>query len=74
MMKVKRQMWLQSPNMEESMAIGRFGALGLQVSRDQVRRAIRETNLLNTALRWPGGLTRHRPYSVAGPNSLWHIG
>ena len=68
------QMRLQSPNMGESMAIGRFRALGFQVTRDQVRRAIRETDPLNTALRWPGGLTRRRPYSVAGPNSLWHIG
>ena len=68
------EMRLQSPNMGESMAIGRFRALGFQVSRDQVRQAIRETDPLNTALRWPGGLTSRRPYSVAGPNSLWHIG
>ena len=68
------EMRLQSPNMGESMAIGRFHALGFQVSRDQVRQAIRETDPLNTALRWPDGLTSRRPYSVAGPNSLWHIG
>ena len=68
------EMRLQSPNMGESMAIGRFRSLGLHVTRDQVRRAIRETDPLNTALRWPGGLTSRRPYSVAGPNSLWHIG
>ena len=68
------EMRLQSPNMGESMAIGRFRALGLHITRDQVRQAIRETDPLNTALRWPGGLTNRHPYSVAGPNYLWHIG
>ena len=68
------EMKQQSPNMGETMAVGRFRALGFQVTRDQVRQAIRETDPLNTALRWPGGLTSRRPYSVPGPNSLWHIG
>ena len=68
------QMRQQFPNIGESMVIGRFRAMGFQVARDDVRRAIRETDPLNTALRWPGGLTGRRPYSVPGPNSLWHIG
>ena len=68
------QMRQQSPNMGESIAIERYRALGIQVTRDQVRRALRETDPLYTALRWPGGLTSRRPYSVPGPNSLWHIG
>ena len=42
------------------MAIGRFCALGFQVTRDQVRRTIRETDPLNTILRWPGELTSRR--------------
>jgi len=29
---------------------------------------------VNVALRWPGGATAKRQYSVPGPNSLWHIG
>ena len=68
------EMRRQSPNMGETMAIGIFCALGLRVTRDQVRQAIRETDPLNTALRWPGGLTSRRSYSVARSNSLWHIG
>ena len=68
------EMRQQSPNMGESIAIGRFRTLGILVTRDQVRQALRETDPLNTALRWPGGLTSRRPYSVAGLNSLWHIG
>jgi len=32
------------------------------------------TDPLHTALRWRGNLTPRHPYSVAGPNSLWHIG
>ena len=49
-------------------------SLGYQVSRDRVRQALRSTDPLGSALRWPGGLTHRHPYSVAGPNSLWHIG
>ena len=64
------EMCCQSPNMGETMAIGKFRALGLRVTCDQVRQAIRETDPFNTALRWPGGLTSRRPYSVARPNSL----
>ena len=29
---------------------------------------------VNTAMRWLGGLTARRQYSVPGLNSLWHIG
>ena len=68
------QMRQQFPNMGESMVIGRLHAMGFRVTRESVRQAIRETDPLNTALRWPGGLTSRRPYSVPGPNSLWHIG
>lgn len=68
------QMRQQFPNMGESMVIGRFHAMGFRVTRYSVRQAIKETDPLNTALRWPGGLTTRRQYSVPGPNSLWHIG
>ena len=39
-----------------------------------MRTSLRAVDPLSAALRWPGGLTVCRPYSVAGPNSLWHIG
>jgi len=64
----------QFPNIGESMTIGRLRAMGFRATRDQVRQAIRATDPLNSALRWPGGLTARRPYSVPAPNSLWHIG
>ena len=47
---------------------------GYQVSRERVRECIRLTDPLNTALRWRGTPRHRRPYSVPGPNSLWHIG
>ena len=43
------------------------------MSREQIRETIRRTDPLNTALRWHG-TTARQPYSVPGPNSLWHIG
>ncbi len=33
---------------------------------------IHHTDPINTALRWQQ-MVRRRPYSVPGPNSLWHI-
>ena len=43
-----------------------LGAKGVKVTRDR--------DPIGVALRWPAGATRRQPYSVAGPNSLWHIG
>lgn len=56
-----RQMRQQFPNMGESMSIGR---LGYRVTRDNVRQDIRQTDPLNTALRWPGGC-------LAGGHTQW---
>ena len=64
----------EMPNMGEVLVIGHLHAMGYVVSRQRVRNAIHVTDPLNTALRWRGILTTRRPYSVAGPNSLWHIG
>ena len=58
----------------ETIVLGRLRALGFQVTRERVRNALRQTDPLSSALRWKGNLTRRRPYSVPGPNSLWHIG
>ena len=44
------------------------------VSRDRVRSVIRRIDPLNIALRWRQNTTYRRPYSVPGPNSLWHLG
>lgn len=61
------------PELGEVMIMGIIRAMGHKVTRHRLREAIRITDPLHTALRWRGGLTSRRPYSVPGPNSLWHI-
>ena len=46
----------------------------MKVTRERVRQSLRSIDPIGVVLRWPAGATRRRPYSVAGPNSLWHIG
>ena len=55
---------ITTPYVGESLVSGRLRSLGYRVSRERVRQALRSTDPLSSALRWPG----------AGPNSLWHIG
>ena len=62
------------PELGEKMVIGHLRSLGYKVTRSHVRNAIRVTDPISVALRWQGNLTVRRPYSVPGPNSLWHIG
>lgn len=69
-----REIQVRSPNMGEVMILGQLRAQQYAVTRDRVRRVIRELDPLSVALRGPRGLTARRPYSVPGPNSLWHIG
>ncbi len=69
-----RQMRADHPYFGEVMVLGRLRSLGYSVCRHQVRRAIRETDPINTALRATTGPLTRRVYSVPGPNSLWHIG
>lgn len=64
----------EMPNLGEVLVIGQLHAMGYAVSRQRVRNAIHATDPLNTTLRWRGILTPRWPYSVAGPNSLWHVG
>ena len=68
------QMRNQHPNFGETMAMGHIRSLGFHVKRVQLRNAIHQTDPIQRALRWKGGLTPRRPYSLPGPNSLWHIG
>ena len=58
----------------ESLVAGRLRAQGYKVTRQRIRTTLCAIDPLSVALRWPGGLTRRHPYSVPGPNSLWHIG
>ena len=69
-----RDIHTQFPSIGSSMVCGHIRARGYRVTRERVRSALRTVDPLSAALRWPGGLTVRRPYSVAGPNSLWHIG
>ena len=69
-----REFRRDNPDVGESMAAGLLRARGYRVVRVRVRNALRSSDPLSAALRWPGGLTRRRMYSVAGPNSLWHVG
>ena len=57
-----------------SMICGSLRARGMKVTREHVGQSLRSIDPIGVALRWPAGATRRRPYSVAGPNSLWHIG
>ena len=59
------------PATGEVMVLGHLRSLGYRVNRDRVRRAMRTIDPIPRGLR---GITARRPYSVPGPNSLWHIG
>ncbi len=65
---------VQHPRVGQSFISGRLRSMGYRVTRERVRQAVRTCDPLNTALRWQGIATPRRPYSVPGPNSLWHIG
>lgn len=71
---VLRDMRREHPNFGETMTMGYLRALGYRVSRATLRTCIHATDPIQTALRWQGGLTPRCPYSVPGPNSLWHLG
>lgn len=64
----------QFPDVGETLMQGHLRSMGYRVARQHMRNAIRSTDPLNVALRTPRGAIERRPYSVAGPNSLWHIG
>ena len=63
------EMRTDQPDMGEVLVWGRIRAMGFTVQH-----GIRETDPLNVALRGLLGSSARRPYSVPGPNSLWHIG
>ena len=63
----------EHPHIGEVMVNGHLRSMGYKVPREKVRETIRATDPVNTALRWRS-MTPRRPYSVPGPNSLWHIG
>ncbi len=57
-----------------SMLWGNLRARGIKVTRERVRCMLRSIDPLGRVLRCFPGTIRRQPYSVPGPNSLWHIG
>ena len=55
-----------------SLVSGHLRSLGLGVERDRIRDRIGRVDPENSRIRWAVVISR-RSYSVAGPNSLWHI-
>lgn len=74
LMSILQQISSEQPAMGETMMWGRLKSMGFHVTRSQLRVAIREVDPIQRALRWNTQLARRQPYSVPGPNSLWHIG
>ena len=73
LMQIVEDLRQELPSIGQSMVAGQLRALGIYVPRWRIREAVRRSDPLSTALRWHG-VTSRRPYSVPGPNSLWHIG
>ena len=71
---VVRELHTSQPNLGEVMVWGMLHSMGYSVIHSRLWRAIRDTDPLHTALWWRGTLSVRHPYSVPGPNSLWHIG
>ena len=64
----------EMPALGQTMVWGRLRSMGISVTCERVRCAIRSIDPIQTALRWRGNLVCRQPYSVPGPNSLWHLG
>ena len=64
----------ESPYYGESMLMGHLRSMGIFVTRNRVRSTSQRVDPLNASIRWVAGITTRRPYSVPGPNSLWHVG
>ena len=62
------------PYVGQSFVWGVIRSQGYEVTRERVRRAIRQSDPIGTVSRWGQIITPRQPYSVPGPNSLWHIG
>lgn len=69
---VLRQMRNDFPTLGQTLVWGRLRSVGINVSCARVREAIRVTDPIHSALRW-SEMTSRRPYTVPGPNSLWHL-
>ena len=74
---ILRGIRLTTPDIGQTLLQGHLRSTGYRVTRERLRTMVRAQDPpppLNNALRMPGGVTSRTKYSVAGPNSLWHIG
>ena len=55
-----------------SMVLGHLRSEGLIIQRERVRKCLARVDPQNVRIRWAITVSR-RAYSVAGPNSLWHL-
>ena len=55
-----------------SMVFGHLRSEGLSIQRERVRKCFARVDPRNVRIRWAIKVSR-RAYSVAGPNSLWHL-
>ena len=55
-----------------SMVLGHLRSEGLNIQRERVRKCLARVDPRNVRIRWAITVSR-RAYSVAGPNSLWHL-
>lgn len=62
------------PFVGQSFIWGVIRSRGFKVTRERVRQMFRRCDPLGSALRWGSTLSPRQPYSVPGPNCLWHIG
>jgi len=74
LLSLAREVKSSDPHCGVQMMCGHIRSRGYKVTRDRVRNALHSLDPLHVVRSWPGVATRRRPYSVAGPNSLWHIG
>jgi len=64
----------ETPFAGVSLLYGSVRAHGIKVTREEVRSSPKSLDPLGSSLRSLSGATPRQPYSVPGPNSLWHIG
>ena len=71
--KVLRELRVELPELGETMAAGCVWSLGYRIPRQQLWEGLQRIEPLSDALTWSTKTSR-RPYTVSGPNCLWHIG
>ena len=69
-----QQIRIDAPYTGVQMMWGSLRQRGIKITRERLRVVLRSIDPFSGARRWPSALIRRQPYSVPGPNSLWHIG